>query len=308
MFTCPPIHRPTPLAVIMLAVAALACNAPLGSAVQTDQPVVTAAVTTPPVETVTASAQPSEPAQPTAPPAPVTAPPTAVPNAVQAVYAGISFYYDYSLASSWDVEVVPPPVPDPNIPQEWLMASHYAFTLRGYPLTHIFLEPQILVFPTQAYSELNPLAAQRIAALRQLLAERPAAFPQEMPFLPVLNAAQVIHVQHAYLNFQNGSGVRYLTQHDQAFLPINNEELIYTFQGLTSDGGHLIVVTMPISHPSLPDDHMQVPGGDPTAFANNFESYLADITAQLESAAPDSFAPSILLLDTMVQSLLVAPQ
>jgi hypothetical protein len=188
------------------------------------------------------------------------------------------------------------------------MASHYAFTLRGYPVSHVFREPQILVFQTQAYSELNPLAAQRIAALRQLLAERPAAFPQEMPFLPVVNAAQIIHVKHAYLDFQNGSGVRYLTQHDQAFLPINNEELIYTFQGLTSDGSHFIVVTMPISHPSLPDDHTQVPGGDLTAFANNFESYLADVVAQLESAAPDSFTPSISLLDTMVQSLLVNPQ
>lgn len=299
-------------AVLLAAVAVLtamtACNIPLGSPGQATAPPINGpAVTSSSTEAVTSPAQPPEAAQPTEPLPPDSAQPTADPNAVQVSYAGISFSYDYSLASSWEVEVVPPPTPDPNVPQEWLMASHYAFTLRGYPVTHVF-QPQILVFQTQAYSELNPLAAQRIAALRQLLAERPTTFPQEMPFLPVVNAAQIMHVQHAYLDFQNGSGIRYLTQHDQAYLPINNEELLYTFQGLTSDGSHLIVVTMPITHPSLPDDHTQVPGGDLTAFANNFESYLAEVVAQLDSAAPDSFAPSILVLDAMVQSLLVNPQ
>ena len=45
-----------------------------------------------------------------------------------------------------------------------------------------------------------------------------------------------MHSQVQYLDFKNGTGVRYLTQFDQGILPINNYELVYTYQGLTSDG------------------------------------------------------------------------
>ncbi|MEO8354588.1 MAG: hypothetical protein ABI621_01610 [Chloroflexota bacterium] len=38
------------------------------------------------------------------------------------------------------------------------------------------------------------------------------------------------------INFQNGRGIRFLTQYAQYPAPINNHELFYHFQGLTNDG------------------------------------------------------------------------
>jgi hypothetical protein len=112
--------------------------------------------------------------------------------------------------------------------------------------------------------------------------------------------------QVSYLDFQNGTGVRFLTQMGQAYYPINNRDLFYTFQGMTHDGKYYVAAILPVSHPSLPADGSEIPGDDFNTFADNFETYAAEVAAQLDAEAADSFAPSIVLLDEMMQSLKVA--
>ena len=74
-----------------------------------------------------------------------------------------------------------------------------------------------------------------------------------MPFLPLFNAAQVLHAKVEFMEFRTGKGVQYLTQFDQAPLPINNLELIYTFQGISSDGKYYIAAIFPVNHAGLSD-------------------------------------------------------
>ena len=97
--------------------------------------------------------------------------------------------------------------------------------------------------------------------------------------------------------------MRFLTQYGQAANPINNHDLFYTFQGLTHDSRYYVVAILPASNPILPADGSTIPGDDYGAFADDFANYVTDIEMQLSAQAASSFAPDLVLLDEMIQSL-----
>ena len=107
-----------------------------------------------------------------------------------------------------------------------------------------------------------------------------------------------MHAQVQFLNFNHGTGVRYLTQFDQGILPINNYELIYTFQGLTSDGKYCIAAVLPVTHPDLPAD-----AAVNSDLANDFQSYLSQTVTMLNEQPADSFTPDLNALDALIRSL-----
>lgn len=301
-------NAPLLLASVML-IAALACNAPIGPAA-TEAPTQSPA----PTEEPSASATPAA----TAPAA--VEPPTTTPQATTPVestdsfappnapapnvdFQSIKFYRDNGLAATWACEIIPAEIPSSDTQEAWLLPSHFYFTFEGYPLSGTFHDPQIYVFPVRNFEDYNEAGLEVIAKLQQFLKDRPASVSGSIPFLPIFPAAQAMRAQVAYLNFQNGSGVRFLTQYGQAAKPINNHEMFYTFQGITLDGQYYVSVLMPISHPSLPADGSEIPGGDPSAFADNYTSYVRGIEQQLGDASASSFNPSLEMLDILVQSL-----
>jgi hypothetical protein len=219
-------------------------------------------------------------------------------------YNGVSFSYDPSLASQVLPEIVPA-VNDADAPEWDLAPEHLSFKFVGYPLfPDAFHEPRILVFPAEEYATLSPQAGQEIADLRTLLAQKPAALTpdQTLPFLPIWNAGQVLQANIAYLDFQNGNGVRFLTHYAQDVYPVSSRSLFYTFQGLTSNGRFYISAVMPVSNAILPDENSVVVD---QAFADNFSNYIASIEQELSAAPPSSFIPGLTLLDDMIASLQV---
>ena len=107
--------------------------------------------------------------------------------------------------------------------------------------------PQIVVYPAEAYAGLQEGVEPQIAQLQTLLAERPSAPGGTLPFLPLIDAAQVLHSGLAYLEFANGAGVRYLTAFSQAASPLTSQDLLYTFQGLTDDGQYYVTAVFPVT-------------------------------------------------------------
>jgi hypothetical protein len=223
---------------------------------------------------------------------------------VEAPDAGIRFSYDDAIVD----EVVPETVPPEEHPEPGtgVIPEHIGLAFNGYVLPDTFHEPYIHIYPVDELEAGWEYAGTIVAELQQMLAEKPAA-PEPIPFLPVFNAGQMMRAQVAYLDFQNGTGVRFLTQYDQAYIPINNHEMFYTFQGLTSDGKYYVAAILPVSHPSLPAEGTGIPGGDWEAFAQNFETYASDIEQQLDAQDASSFTPDLSLLDAMIQSLVAAP-
>jgi hypothetical protein len=148
---------------------------------------------------------------------------------------------------------------------------------------------------------MSETAADQIERLRALLAEQPETITAPIPYLPPTNANQFMWTRAAYLDFPTGYGIRYLTQFSQAVVPVNNEELFYTFQGLTEDEGYYVAAVFPVNHPDLPLNS----GDIPAEFEESFATYLADVITQLDEADAANFTPDLALLDAFIQSIAI---
>ena len=135
----------------------------------------------------------------------------------------------------------------------------------------------------------------------------------KLPYIPFFNAAAAFTAQEQIVQFQNGSGVRMLTQYAQSFAQVNNHELFYHFQGLTSDGQYYIIAILPISAPVLaeswdataPQDGVPFPDhSDPDV---DFQAYYDQIIAKLNTLSDEEFIPSLTKLDTLIGTLQIAP-
>jgi len=215
-------------------------------------------------------------------------------------YQGVSFSFDASLALSVTPETVASQ--EDAAVEPWNTPEHLIFTFNGYLLPDSFHTPRILVLPANDYNAINPTAGDVIYQLQQLLENKPSD-PEDIPFLPVFNAAQFMQAQVRYFRFQNGAGVRFLTMYGQAAWPINNDDMFYTFQGITDDGMYYISAILPISHPNLPDPE-SVTIDD--AFYDNFMNYVDGMEDQLNTEPPFTFFPTLSILDAMIESLYVA--
>ena len=182
----------------------------------------------------------------------------------------------------------------------WEAAPQYRLlTLQGYPVTDHQSKPQIFIYPAAELALANVNMGKVAAELQALLQTQQAGEP--LPFLPLINAQQVIHPQLQNLDFKNGKGIRFLTMYSQGPVPINNYELIYTFQGLTSDGKYYIAARLPVTYPALPDDpnvNEQLTGA-----GNDYQNYISQTESLLNEEPAGSFTPDLSKLDALIRSL-----
>lgn len=218
--------------------------------------------------------------------------------------SGISFSFDDSLAANARCVSVDAYQGSPDSPEWEINPAHTVVEMEGYLLQNTFHDARIFVFPVAEYESMSERARDIIANLRNLLSNQPQA-PEHIPFLPLFNAAQMLRSNVQYMDFQNGSGVRFLTQYGQAAYPVNNESLFYSFQGLSDDGQFYVAAIFPVNHPDLPAKNDDVPNGDWDAFYNNFETYIVDIQIELSGKPANTFTPNLDLLDALVQGMLL---
>ncbi len=176
-------------------------------------------------------------------------------------------------------------------------------TLQGYALSGRPGIPQVLVYSVQGIQQAVP--SFTITYLQTLInGQTPGE--QDLPYLPIGESAQMIRVKYKVIPFNNGSGIRYLMQQGQSYWPINNQDIFYTFQGLTSDGKYWISARLPISNPILPENGNTLPNGESmSTFTQNFSAYIAALTSQLNAQADDSFSPTITALDALISSITI---
>jgi hypothetical protein len=91
----------------------------------------------------------------------------------------------------------------------------------------------------------------RLSALQAILSSQTWG-EGVLPFLPIIPQMQSFAVHAAILRFNDGSGIRYISEYSESLDPVSNRTLFYTFQGLTADGATWVAVTLPITNPVLP--------------------------------------------------------
>lgn len=292
-----------PLIVTLLIL--LAC-APFGQPTAPAGPGVETIVATT-LEALTAVAPEQVP--PSVPP-----PPSAQPNGMAVSYGNVSFFLPTGLATNALAGTVPA-ILNNQQGAPWEIAPEYVkFQLDGYPLYGTFHNPLILVYPAQEYAALSEAGSESITSLQAILSGATTPTPENLPHIPFFNAGQVFAAQIKTVQFQNGSGVRFLTEYAQDFAPINNKDMFYQFQGLTNDGKYYILAILPASHSLLAADEKPetIPptGGIPFPGFDDqpaLEAYYPAVENLLNSAAPESFNPALGTLDALIQSIAITP-
>lgn len=240
-------------------------------------------------------------------------PPTSVPTTPPANGPVISFEnVSFILPEGVATNALSGTIPAANEEPGWGTApEHIKFELDGYTLYgNTFHKPQILVYPAQEYAALNEGAGRSMERLQAILNGSTAPTAENLPGIAAFNAGQLFAAQIQVIRFANGSGVRFLTEYGQYFATANNVDLFYQFQGLTSDGKYYIIAILPASHPLLAFDEKPETappaGGIPFPGYDNesaLTTYYTDVVNLLNSAAPESFQPTLLNLDALIQSL-----
>ena len=244
---------------------------------------------------------------------------TTAPQGILVSFANVSLTIPNGLASGATSEAVPP-VSDQagNAAPPGAVAPAYTrFTLQGYLLQDRRFESQINVYPAQEYAAVSAGAAISLQRLQAILANPSAPLTNDvLPRIPFVPAEQIFASQTSILQFQNGSGVRVVTQYAQAVVPINNYDLLYHFEGLTADGKYYVVATLPVNVPflaasydpsaPLPPDGIPVPDLT-TAQAADFDAYFQAVSDKLNATPADSFNPSLALLDSLIASIQISP-
>jgi hypothetical protein len=237
-------------------------------------------------------------------------------------FLGAMFPFDQQVADSIWAELAPPRGGEEGPGMRWAPPEHIEFTFvpADGPTDHaplgLYLPPegQMHIYPTAGLNdEVQPV----VAGLQQLLTERPDLTRYKtinsaqgddhlgLTMLPPSNAQQTLRAQPQYLEFAEGSGVRYLTQLSQGLEPISNESLFYTFQGLTKDGSTYIAAYFPIALPNLPDSP-QVSEETLATMAEDWQGYMAQTLALLNEQPSTAFTPDLATLDALVSSISVA--
>jgi hypothetical protein len=185
-----------------------------------------------------------------------------------------------------------------------------------YVLQGKSLQPQIDVYRSTDYAVLVPAAFESMHRLRNMISGVVPMTPDQLPTVPFFNAAQLLASNIQTILFQNGSGVRFLTEYAQYAASINNQDLFYHFQGFSDDGEYYIVAILPITMPLLAetsDAGAVLPlGGIPYTYfteGGNFDAqgYYARVTDLLNGTSTESFVPTLSQLDALIQSMEVKP-
>lgn len=188
-------------------------------------------------------------------------------------------------------------------------------TLVGYsPSATNPMSPQIYVMPVREYGVADPtLFPIWLANLQSLMsASSPPVYgvsgPVPMPVLPQGWGIPGPFAQYAKISFANGHGIRFITQLSFDSVPLANDGTIYTFQGLTTGNQYWVSVRLPIQHPILQASVNNPPAGMSwDDFWIGYDTYMVTMVNQLNSQAPSTFDPSIVMLDALVSSIVFVP-
>jgi hypothetical protein len=208
--------------------------------------------------------------------------------------------------------------PQENLKPEYpVMPEHTSVgfgTLPFYSGRNYEFSPEIMTHPVDAFTRIfdpenkpSPDVIAEFQLIKKLSGEandQPTAKP--LPFIPFLDASQQVTVSFKRLSFANGKGFRFVTQYGFEAGLINESQLVYIFQGITTDGKTYVLATFPVSLKGLPKaDEKKHLGFDTSQDAESEskqDGYYKKASEWLIKNA-DQMTPSLETLDAVMSSI-----
>jgi len=211
---------------------------------------------------------------------------------------GIRLYYDPQLF----LDVEPPMETIPAADG----ADMYELAHPAFVHFDLYMEQaQVYIAPVEEYEEVADFAPGIVADLYRLN-DSLKNYSDCVPELPLdmffrMCDHQQFNANLAQLDFENGSGVRFVSVygiHDVS--PVDNENLVYVFQGFTDDGKYYLKAIVRILHSQLPEM-----GETPAEiYAEGVAAYFDEFEALFNENEAD-FAPDLEWIDAFLASLWV---
>ncbi|MCB9149884.1 MAG: hypothetical protein H6641_14105 [Caldilineaceae bacterium] len=224
---------------------------------------------------------------------------------VDVAFQHVSFTYDTTIAHNWTVEYLANPPDEGAAPSFYSGPLRMVFRFSDYPAPLSTIEPVVYVYRVADISSQNEYKVANL--LGALLAKSaPLSNYKSLPFLPIINEEQSIIAQSKYVQFQSGSGIRYLTVVGDASQPFGADSVWYTFQGLTSDNKFYIAAVFPLTSNMFPEQ--PEPDYNPDTFGDRRDEYLLLSKAALNLAPRSAFTPRLSRLDALVESIQIVEE
>ena len=229
-------------------------------------------------------------------------------------FDGVGFTFDATLGRSVNVTRVRSQAPDLET-IETPDARHLVFTLYGgrnefAKVPRVGDVPGVVRVYRTADLAGYEFASQRLEQLRTMLTDRPDlgtfmavgpdGFGEELPFLPVPGAGQILRARAQYIDTPEVSGIAYVLAFGQDLYPVTAGDFWYTFQGISTDGTRSVSVLFVIRAGMFPD---RIGAKAANRILKRWVAYATESTATLNAASPSAFTPSLASLDALVRSI-----
>lgn len=239
-------------------------------------------------------------------------------------YDGVSFVVSETLGDNVTVQFTPAErsTDDTRVrfPAELVFALIGEYPDPDYDEKFDF--PSISIYRTDAYDDgyerdadyipnmFEGTFQDTVETLANVLDERPELSDYNVTSnrLPDLapNVAHGTLAYRDYLDFQSGSGYRFITFYEQAFFYAQNETLLYRFNGITELGSYLVVIEMPVNPPALPAPfELSSTANDADNGFARYQTYVDGVDTFFDAIPSEQWLPNLDMLDALVDSLVI---
>jgi hypothetical protein len=182
--------------------------------------------------------------------------------------------------------------------------TQFVLSSEGQPLDSMYDTGGLTIYRMADLAQYDFLQAQ-VEHLAALLAEKPdlqTYVPADgrLPYVPVLPHGQVARAQAEYVETETLQGIRYLVVTRADLGPFEPRDFSYAFQGMTRDGQYYVTANFILTTDLFPG---MTPDYNPETFHDQWPTYLEESIATVNEAAPGDFAPSLDVLDAVIQSI-----
>jgi hypothetical protein len=226
-------------------------------------------------------------------------------DALTVTFEDVQFTVDSDLASGVTATIIEAVQPADDVPYFGVHPAYTEFQFTDFAEPRQGVTPSISIYPLAEYEAMVPdEIPQTAAALEAWIAGCPETPANPLPHLAPVNAPQIFAANLLCLDFANGQGLRYLTAFRQDVSPFIQDDILYIYQGISTDRQFYISVLIPVKTDILPETIDASEIND--AFVANYTTYIGETVDSLTALDSSAFTPDLSLLDDMVASITIA--
>lgn len=235
-------------------------------------------------------------------------------------FQGISFNCNSQIGSKIEVtEYSKSPLLDETHKPDYVHPSYLSFKFKNEERkqeSETDYVSEVSIYAIEEYSRMYSITDsykrgfdESIASLKSTVFNKQAHRNNYNRFLAATDGSFGFKSHLKYISFNNGKGVGFVTQVQIEVTIINNEELVWIFEGITNDGKYYVRAIFPIRASFLPDratdDFEGYSLSDYSRLSKRNEQYISLIRRRLDSLPSNQYQPDLENLINIISSLKV---